>query len=81
MMCKHFRAQLESSLILLVENELFTLTFEKVSLMDLLEQRESGSGRGGEERAQEIIVVDGEKSLFPSSNLIPLSHLACINLE
>lgn len=48
--------------------------------MDLLKQRESGSGRGGEERAQEII-VDGEKSLFLSSNLIPLSHLTYINLE
>lgn len=58
-----------------------TLTFEKVSLMDLLKQRESGSGRAGEERAQEIIAVDGEKSLFLSPHLIPLSHLACINLE
>lgn len=49
--------------------------------MDLLKQRESGSGRAGEERAQEIIVVDDEKSLFLSPHLIPLSHLACINLE
>lgn len=49
--------------------------------MDLLKQRDSRSGRAGEERAQEIIVVDGEKSLFLSPHLIPLSHLTCINLE